>query len=418
MRAAGPLDPWRPSAREPWDLDAAAHLRRRAAFGAPLAELQADLREEPGAVACRLVDGPAEDPPVDELESIFPAVMGGNDADGVRAWLVARMARTRHPLREKMALFWHDHFATSIAKVKELPWMVNQYRLFLDHGLGRFPGLLEAVARDPAMIRWLDNESNTKGHPNENFARELFELFTLGVGNYTETDIREAGRAFTGWHLAKGSFHFSEAAHDGGTKSVLGTTGPLRGEDVLRLALEQPACAEFLAFKLLREFVHPEPGREAVAQLGTLLRESGYDLSATLRVLLASRLFFSAAARRARIKSPAEYLVGAARTFAIRLDAPRAVEGLRAMGQDLLAPPNVKGWPGHRLWIQTATWLVRLRAADELARAAGGVDLDEGARALLGRPVAPAERETLATGCANGEETLRGLLALPEAHLS
>ena len=195
----GWLEPFRPSRENPWDFAAAAHLWRRAGFSAPPAQVEASARLAPEEAAAEIARGPAEDPATAELESIYPTVLALGSADALRAWLVARMLRCGHQLREKVALFWHGHFATSILKVRDPVWMARQYRLFLDLGLGPFGRLLEAVTRDPAMIRWLDNDTNRKGHPNENFARELFELFTLGPGNYTEHDIAEA--ALTGQRI-------------------------------------------------------------------------------------------------------------------------------------------------------------------------------------------------------------------------
>ncbi|MHC4954466.1 MAG: DUF1800 domain-containing protein, partial [Planctomycetota bacterium] len=287
------LKPWQPTRDNPWDADAAAHLWRRAAFAAPHATIEATLKISPADAVARMVDGPESDEATEELEFIYQSVLGAGKADGARAWILMRMVRGEHQLREKLALFWHGHFATSLAKVVDLGWMLRQYRLFLRHGLGRFPVLLDAVARDPAMIRWLDNETNRKGQPNENYAREVFELFTLGVGNYTEKDIQEAARAFTGWHIMHEQFHFASSLHDRGEKTVLGQTGAWGGEDVQRIALEQDACGRFLAKKLLRFFVVPEPDEEIVRALGATMKANQYDMAATLRLLFGSRLFFA-----------------------------------------------------------------------------------------------------------------------------
>ncbi|MHC4972503.1 MAG: DUF1800 domain-containing protein [Planctomycetota bacterium] len=412
------LKPWIPSRKDPWDFDAAAHLWRRAGFGAPPHTVRATVRLTPAEAVAAIVDGPARDTPRDELESIYESVLGTGSADGLRAWLVSRMARCEHQLREKLALFWHGHFATSLLKVRNVPWMARQYRLFLDHGLGRFATLLGEITRDPAMIRWLDNETNRKGHANENYARELFELFTLGEGNYTERDIQEAARAFTGWHVLHDRFHLSRTLHDDGTKTVLGRTGRFDGTDVCRIVLEEGACGRFLANKLLAFFVHPQPDAGVVTGFGELLRHSGYDTRVALRHLFGSRLFFARETRRALVRSPLEYVVGTARALEIRLDAPAAVPALRSMGQDLLAPPNVKGWPGHTHWINTATWLVRVNAAHRLTRDIAVGDLDDCARALLGRPLPGPERDRLAKSGAGRPDLVHALLSLPEAHLA
>ncbi|MFI5403924.1 MAG: DUF1800 family protein, partial [Planctomycetota bacterium] len=324
----------------PWDFDAAAHLWRRAAFGAPAARIEETVKLGPAEAARALVRGPARDAPAEELESVYQQVAGTGNADAIRAYFLQRMVRCDHQLREKIALFWHGHFATSVLKVNEPAWMARQYRLFLDLGLGPFPDLLGKITRDPAMIRWLDNETNSKGHPNENYARELFELFTLGEGNYTEKDIKEAARAFTGWHILEDRYHFSARLHDTDPKEVLGVRGALGGEDVCKIALEQPACGRFLARKLLAFFVTPDPSAEIVEAFGEELRARGYRIGECLELLFASRLFYES--RGALVKSPLEFVATSVRVFGGRLDATAAASDLRAMGQELLAPPNVK----------------------------------------------------------------------------
>jgi uncharacterized protein (DUF1800 family) len=403
---------WEP---ETFTFDDAAHLWRRAGFGASRKTIEETVALGPDAAIDRLVDGPAKDTAADDLEFVYRSVLGAEDDDGARGWILLRMLRSEHPVREKLALFWHGHFATSNAKVRDLRWMMRQYRLFLDHGLGRFPVLLDAVAKDPAMIRWLDNETNRKGQANENYAREVLELFTLGEGNYTEKDVSEAARAFTGWHLLRGKFHLSSSLHDAGTKTVLGQTGAFGGTDIQRIALEQPACGRFLAGKLLRYYVHPEPDAALVNELGDSMRADGYDVGATLKRIFRSELFFSERARRSIVKGPIDFVIGSARALEVqKFPAKDAVPPLRAMGQDLLAPPNVKGWPGHRSWINTATWLVRVRAALSIAEAASVRDVDESARALLGRSLDDQERSAL-TG--DPVAQLQALLCTPEAHL-
>lgn len=402
-----------------FDTASAAHLWRRAGFGAKRGTVEATVKLGRKEAVRRLVRGPRSEPVTEELEFIYQSVLGANDEEGARAWLLLRMLRSEHQVREKAALFWHDHFATSIAKVRDLGWMLRQYRLFLDHGLGRFDGLLDKVTKDPAMIRWLDNETNRKGAANENYARELFELFTLGEGNYTEKDIQEAARAFTGWHILRENFHFARSLHDKGEKTVLGKTGPFGGEEVQKIALAQPACGRFLARKLLRFYVQPDPDPEVVAALGDWMREHDYDWSATLELIFASRLFDGGEARRALVKSPIDFVIGSARALELKKpNLKKAVPALRGMGQDLLAPPNVKGWPGHRAWINTATWLVRVRTARALANGAGNRwRLDDAAQAVLGRSLPAAERRELTKSGAGNRDLVQALLTTPEAHL-
>jgi uncharacterized protein (DUF1800 family) len=403
-----------------WDFDAAAHLWRRAAFGAPAARIEETLRLTPADAAKALVRGPAKDTAAEELESVYAQILGTGNVDAIRAWLLQRMVRCDHQLREKVALFWHGHFATSVLKVNEPAWMARQYRLFLDLGLGPFSDLLDKVTRDPAMIRWLDNETNSKGHPNENYARELFELFTLGVGNYSERDIKEAARAFTGWHILEDRYHFSKRLHDDGEKEVLGARGAYDGDDICKLALEKPACGRFLARKLLAYFVTPEPADDVVSAFGDEFRSRGYRTGEWLELLFASRFFYDTRNRGVLVKSPIEFVATSVRVFGARLDAPKAAPDLRAMGQDLLAPPNVKGWPGHLSWINTATWLSRVDAGRRLAstftvRGDGDDAVLAYGRPLCGKAPGAEERQRLA---AAKQDLAHALLCLPEAHLS
>lgn len=402
----------------PFDFDAAAHLWRRAGFGASEARIAETVKLGAAGAAKAIVNGPGRDAAAEEMDSVYAQVVGTGKADAIRAYFLQRMVRCDHQLREKLALLWHGHFATSVLKVNEPAWMARQYRIFLDKGLGPFADLLDRVTRDPAMIRWLDNETNSKGHPNENYARELFELFTLGEGNYTEKDIKEAARAFTGWHILEDKYHFSARLHDDGEKEVLGARGAWNGDDVCRIALTQKACARFLARKLLQFFVMPEPPAEAVDALAAELRSRGYRIGECLEILFASRLFHES--RGLLVKSPIEFVVTSVRVFEGRLDASAAAGDLRAMGQDLLAPPNVKGWPGHTSWINTATWLARVDAGRRLAatfkpRKSGDDAVVAYGRPLCGKAPGAGERERLA---AAGGDLAHALLSLPEAHLS
>lgn len=275
-----------------------------------------------------------------------------------------------------MALFWHDHFATSNAKVRDAGMMYRQLRSFEKHAFGPFDRLLLAVSRDPAMILWLDGDLNVKGRPNENYAREVFELFSLGVGNYTERDIKEAARAFTGWHQRRGAFRFVASSHDDGVKEIFGERGRFGGEDVIRLALARPAAASYLATKLLHEFVSPHPPASLVSALATRLAESRFAIGTALRTLLASEAMFAPEHRGVRIKSPVEYVVGLARSLDARASGPELSRAAGQMGQRLFEPPSVKGWDGHRKWIGAATMLIRMNTASRMARS--GADDDGG----------------------------------------
>jgi uncharacterized protein (DUF1800 family) len=263
-------------------------------------------------------------------------------------------------LREKLALFWHGHFATSAAKVSDVRLLLDQIGLCQEFGLGGFRDLVLSVARDPAMILWLDGNRNRRGQPNENFARELMELFTLGIGHYDEQDIREAARAFTGWHVKRGRFWFNERAHDPGDKQLFGSGGVGDSVDVV----DRPSSSRFLAAKLVRFFVHPRPGERMIEALGRRFQDCGGNVDRFLRELLSSRVFYSAAARRAIVASPVDFVVGTLRTLGTGASA--SARHIADMGQNLLKPPTVKGWDGDRAWVNSGSLLARLRFSMEL----------------------------------------------------
>ncbi len=276
-------------------------------------------------------------------------------------WWGNRMVTTPRPLEEKMTLFWHDHFATSEVKVRDVRKMHLQNRTLRAHATADFKSLLLAVMRDPAMLVYLDNRENVKEHPNENFGRELLELFTMGVGNYTEQDIREASRAFTGWTNEVLDFRFDAALHDDGPKTFLGRRGRLGGEEVLDIILEQPATAEFIAGKVYRYLVREDLEPALQAQLGRHLRESGYELKALLGKILSSRDFYSPPSVATQIKSPVQLVVSTYRKLGLGKapTAPDMNSLAGRLGQQLLYPPNVAGWAGGRTWITPATLLER-----------------------------------------------------------
>jgi len=357
------LTAYQPSKENPWDRPAAMHLLRRAGFSPSEAEIRAALDLGPSKTVEQLVNNHNDSPRARELDGLADAIATRDDIQGLRGWWLHKMRHTRRPLHARMAVFWHNHFATSNEKVRSASMMLTQLRTFERHALGRFGELLKAVARDPAMIVWLDGQQNTRGRPNENFARELFELFTLGVGNYTERDIKEAARAFTGWHQRGGRFYFAVSEHDEGVKHVLGESGKLDGDDCLRVSLSQPAAAAFLAARLLREFLTPNPSSELVEAVAAELRDTEFDIAATLKTLLASEAMFDPRHRGVRIKSPVEFATGIARSLDLRVPAERLADAVSEMGQRLFEPPSVKGWDGHRAWLNSATMLVRLNAA-------------------------------------------------------
>jgi uncharacterized protein (DUF1800 family) len=397
--------PWRPSAAEPWDRARAAHLYRRAAFGASREELLEAERLGPEGTLDLLLRGRPGANDVRETLNDVGRIVAARDDNGeeLRSWWLYCMLQSSHPLLEKLTLFWHNHFATSLEKVRDPALMYRQNCLLRTHALGRFDELLRAIGRDPAMLVWLDSNSNAKEHPNENYARELMELFSLGVGNYTEKDVREAARAFTGWHTTGAKFRFNATAHDGGTKTFLGQTGDWNGDDVVRIILTRPACARFVVRKLYRFLISEtaDPSDALLEPLCQAFRAGDYELAPLLRTMISSRLFQSDHAFRRRVKGPVEYVLGAVRAVYHRYDEAdpdyrplsqqTLVKRVGSMGQPLFTPPNVKGWPGGRSWLNTSTLLERDNFAHALAT--GTLWSDPGVQIAVAPPgTAAAER--------------------------
>ena len=287
----------------------------------------------------------------------------------IQSWWLTRLIESPRPLEEKMTLFWHGHFATGYRTIEDSYHMYAQNRLFRRYALGNFGDLLFRVIRDPAMLAYLDNNDSRKGQPNENLARELMELFTLGVGNYTERDIKEGARALTGYTFEHNRFVFREDDHDGGSKSILGTQGTLDGDGFVTAILGQRACSRFIAWKLYRFFVgrtpyaeseRDPPVRRFIGELGDAMLASRYDMRPVLRHLLLSEHFYGPRVIGELIKSPAELVVGAVRSLHTPVrDLSILLDAMDLMGQDLFQPPSVKGWDGGRSWINTSTLYVR-----------------------------------------------------------
>jgi uncharacterized protein (DUF1800 family) len=290
-----------------------------------------------------------------------------------QAWWFRRMLTTACPLREKMTLFWHDHFATSIQKVKQPVLMVIQNELFRSHALGSFKTLTHGILMDPAMLLYLDTQSSRKGKPNENFAREVMELFTLGEGNYTEQDIREAARAFTGYQLDRrsGKVVHGRSQWDGSDKTIFGKTGPFTGADVIDLIFAKPEVARMMARKLWEFFVYENPGDAAVDGLASILRGEDYRIEPALRALFLSREFYSETAIRNQIKSPVQFLIGMFKQLEIGEPSPGfPITAQQQLGQILFMPPNVAGWDWGKAWINTNTLLTRYNLAGVLTKGA------------------------------------------------
>ncbi|WP_254245289.1 DUF1800 family protein [Hymenobacter sp. BRD67] len=275
------------------------------------------------------------------------------------AWM-NKMATSPGQLREKVALFWHGHFACRTRRPDDSLALLNTIR---EKALGKFPDLLLAVSQEPAMLQFLNNQQNRKEHPNENFAREVMELFTLGRGNYTENDVKEAARAFTGWSYdAQSRFTFRERQHDAGPKTLLGQTGNFGGEDALRIIMQQPAAATFIVTKLYRFFVNDVPNPAHIEPLTVAFRKSHYDIGDLLERMFSADWFYEPAAMATIIKSPVVLVAGLRRTLNLKVDNDKQLLGYqKALGQTLFMPPNVAGWPCGRAWIDSSSLLLRLQ---------------------------------------------------------
>ncbi|MBC9911461.1 DUF1800 domain-containing protein [Chitinophaga varians] len=275
------------------------------------------------------------------------------------AWM-NMMQKSDHPLREKMSLFWHGHFACRTQNVLFNQQLISEIR---NNALGNFGDLLTAVSKSPAMLQFLNNQQNRKQHPNENFAREVMELFTMGRGHYAETDIKEAARAFTGWGFdEEGQFVFREKQHDDGIKNILGKSGNYNGDDVLKILLEQKQTAVFITTKIFRYFVDDTPDDTLIQSLSEKFYHSGYDIKTLMREIFMADWFYDSKYIGNRIKSPVELLVGIRRTVPMAFEQEEVMLVFqRILGQMLFYPPNVAGWPGGRSWIDSSSLMFRLR---------------------------------------------------------
>lgn len=278
------------------------------------------------------------------------------------SWWLEQIHQTSYPLWERMTLFWHNHFTSSLQKVLWPQWMFKQHQLLRQHALGNFAELLRAIPKDPAMLSYLDGSKNLARSPNENFARELLELFTLGVGHYTEQDIINVARAFSGWNLSyvKGEFIFQAAQHDNSQKKFLGKTGNFNGSDIIEILLQQDRTAEHIAEKLWKEFINYEqPDRKTIKEWAATFRDSGYEIKPLLLKIITSPVFWESAQRGSLIKSPVEFTLGLLRELQLPFTEYQALRiANQQLGQELFNPPDVKGWRGGKEWI-TNTRLIR-----------------------------------------------------------
>jgi uncharacterized protein (DUF1800 family) len=360
--------PYVPDEQAPWNLRRVVHLHRRAGFAATWRELQRDLKDGPKASIDRLLASGARADGVPKDFDTTADLLSNTavSSQRLKAWWVYRMLYGPDPLTERLALLWHNHFATSAAKVGSVTAMKAQNELFRKFARAPFGELLGAAVHDGALLAWLDAPANRKGHPNENLARELMELFTLGIGHYSETDVKEAARALTGWTLE------DAALHDDGEKTILGRTGNWNGDDLVRALLDHPATATRLTARVCELFMGEAAVDAAMRRaLADGLRQHDLDIGWAVETVLRSRTFFAEANLGRRVLGPVEYVVGAARALEL-FDPPCSTlvlaEWAARLGQDLFYPPNVGGWAGGRAWISTQAMIGRANFAAALAR--------------------------------------------------
>ena len=358
--------PYEPDAQRPWSLALAAHLFRRAAFGAGWGQLQQALSDGPQRTVDRLLRPPADvaafNRRCDESEDA-----AAGSVDGLRAWWLRRMMETPHPLLEKMTLFWHSFFAVNAGAVNNPALMKEHVRLLRRHALGSFGSLLPAIARDPAMLVWLGADVNRKATPNDSFVRPLLETFTVGPGHFAEEDVREAARAFTGRFVLRGQLRQLPQEHDETVKHILGREGNFTAEDVTRILLEQPATARTVVRRLYRWLISEteEPNDARIAPLAEAFAKD-YSVERLVETMLRSNLFFSPQAYRQRVKGPLEFGLGIVKALEGMVSATQLAQDVANLGQDLCRPPTVKGWTGGRYWISTTTLVGRHNLAAAL----------------------------------------------------
>ncbi|MFN2462551.1 MAG: DUF1800 family protein [Candidatus Dormibacteria bacterium] len=405
LRPGGTAGPLAPRAQ-------AAHLLRRAGFAPSGPEVDVALHAGLPATIDTLLHPERVD------DSALEQRLRADNFDltkieQLRRWWLVRMAVTRRPLVEKMTLFWHSLLTSSYRKVgKDHVLMTTQNEFLRAHALGNIRDLLIGISKDGAMLKWLDGTGSSKAHPNENYARELMELFTMGVGHYSETDVRELARALTGWYVGPGgTVEFRARAHDGGSKTFLGRTGNFGLEEAIDIILAQPATPRHLATRMWEFFAFPSPSDRDIQPLVDAYQRSGHDVRAMMSALLNSPSFHSPEAYRALVKSPVELVAGVSRQLKLSLDV-NASNAMEAMGQGLFDPPNVAGWPGGADWLGTGGWMARARWLLALSAtpttSASLSDLDSAVRLLADGNLSAGARAVIAdhlraSGSARGD---------------
>ena len=355
-------EPFRVGVDGDWDERRARHLARRAAIGVNDDTISRWLQQGLEATVDELLRGSEESAEQRaEREALARTLLGSGQVERLGAWWVHTATHTVHPLRERMTIFWHGHFATGGDKVTDAEAHWRQNQLLRQEALGNFRRMTQAIARDPAMLLYLDSATNRKAHPNENFARELMELFCLGEGHYSERDVQELARCFTGWEVRQGRFRFNRYQHDNGLKLLFGEQGEFPDGESIDRVIDHPRTGLFLAGKLYRLFVADEtPIDDAMLEpVARRLREENWEIAPAVRMMLLSRMFLGEEAIGKKIRSPVDLMIGLLRTWNGTCDFGAVATSLLEMGMGLFFPPSVKGWDGGRTWINASTLLAR-----------------------------------------------------------
>ncbi len=349
----------------------AAHLLRRAGFGGTPAEIEEMAGMSHSDAVEKLLDFKYDGNLAFDLQRKMDEAGYQPKLNDLQYWWMLTMARTKQPLQEKMTLFWHGHFTTAYSKVDHPLMIIQQNQLYRDNALGNFKDFVKLVSRDPAMVMYLDGQSNLKAKPNENYARELMELFTIGIGNYTEQDVREAARAFTGWGLKDRVFFYNKNQHDTGSKTFMSKTGNFDGDDVIDIILSQGQSGRFITSKLWRFFAYDNPEPELIERLTDVYFKSNYSIKETMRAIFNAPEFLSPKAYRALVKSPAELVIGSLRQLGVVGIDTNVSQFSSRMGQVLFSPPTVKGWDGGLSWFNSSLFFERANGMNTLALARG-----------------------------------------------
>lgn len=365
---------WEPSTEEPWDRRRVCFLFRRAAFGCNENQLDESLRLQPAEVIQRLVS-----PDLSSAEAQRFATESSQLASSIRAsgkpeqlatWWLHRMLHTNDPLTERLTMFWHGHFATGAEKVLDVDLMYEQNLLLRKYASGDFRKLVHEISKDPAMLIYLDSVTNRKAHANENYARELMELFCLGEGNYSEKDVQELAKCFTGWEIRRKQFRFNSYQHDNSAKTILGKSDIESGESAIDVVLESKDMPRFIVGKIFQFFVcdEPQPSRSLLEPLEKLFVRSNYEIRPVVEMILSSRLMLSGWSVGRKVRSPVDLAIGLLRTLRMTTNMGMLTDRLRFLGQSLFYPPNVKGWPGGRNWINSSTLIGRTNMVYDIVR--------------------------------------------------